>query len=148
MRKTFIKATALFATAAAISTAAAADVRALSQERIKVKYGNEHFTVQMFDNPTANDFLAKLPLTIKLSDYGGVEKYHALRQPLSMQNAPKGDDPELMELGYYHPSQWLAFYYGPMDYWAGKVPLGKIHATAAQVKNIPANVNVVIERVK
>lgn len=120
--------------------------RKLSGNKIEIHTDGKIFTVDMYDNPTANDLVSQLPLTLKANNYAGYdEKVIRLKNPLSMKDAPKGDDPELLELGYYEPGQWLALYYGYIGYWAGKVPLGKINSTIEEINSISNNSDVVIK---
>ncbi|WP_339401649.1 cyclophilin-like fold protein, partial [Klebsiella pneumoniae] len=50
--------------------------------------------------------------------------------------------------GYYAPGQWIAVYFGPIGYWSGKVPLGRIHASVDEISAIPENTPVTIEKAK
>ena len=125
------------------------ELRNLSGKKIAINAGKRTIIIELYDNATANDLLSQLPLTLKSSDYLGYdEKVIRLKTPLSMAGAPKGDNPLIPEFGYYHPSQWLAIYYGPIGYWSGKVPLGKINATIEELKAIPNNIEVKIEEIK
>lgn len=123
------------------------ELRKLSGKNILIRVGGKAFTVDLYDNPTANDLLPRLPLTLKASNYPGYdEKVIRLKEGLSMEGAPRGDDPGIPEVGYYQPGRWIALYYGPIGYWSGKVPLGKIHATIDELAAIPDNAPVMIER--
>ena len=125
------------------------DLRKLSGSSIALQIGKDVITIDLYDNPTANDLLAQLPLTLTISDYPGYdEKVVRLKKPLSMQGAPKGDDPQIPEFGYYHPGQWLAIYYGHIGYWSGKVPLGRINATVDELRKIPADTSVTIDLIR
>lgn len=121
------------------------ELRKLSGKKVAIRIGDKAFTVDLYDNPTANDLLPRLPLTLKANNYPGYdEKVIRLRERLSMEGAPRGDNPGIPEVGYYQPGQWIALYYGPIGYWAGKVPLGKIHATIDELAAIPDNAPVTI----
>ncbi len=125
------------------------DLRKLSQNKIAIHIGEKVYTVDMYDNPTANDLVSQLPLTLKINDYAGWdEKIIRLRNPLSMEGAPEGDEPEIPEFGYYEPGQWLALYYGYIGYWSGKVPLGRINASVDELGEIPDNASATIEIVR
>jgi len=120
-------------------------LRQISGQRIEIRVGDKVFSIDLYDNPTANDLLHRLPLTLKANNYPGYdEKVIRLQEGLSMEGAPRGDDPGIPEVGYYHPGQWIALYYGPIGYWSGKVPLGKIHATIDELHAIPDNASVTI----
>ncbi|OWJ69239.1 hypothetical protein BWR60_01525 [Inquilinus limosus] len=123
---------------AAPDSSADSPSRKLSGKKIEVHVGTKSFVVDLYDNPTADDLLQRLPLTLKSTNYPGYdEKIIRLEQPLSMQGAPPGDDPRIPEVGYYHPGQWIALYYGHIGYWQGKVPLGRIHASVSDIGAIP-----------
>ncbi|WP_119307033.1 cyclophilin-like fold protein [Cohaesibacter haloalkalitolerans] len=123
-----------------------ADLRKLSGETLVLHVGTSAFTVSLYDNPTAKDLLSKLPLKLKAEDYAGYdEKLIRLNNALSMEGAPRGDEPLFPEVGYYHPGRWIALYYGPIGYWSGKVPLGKIDASIEQLAAIPDNAPVTLD---
>ena len=125
------------------------DLRKLSGSRVAIKAGEKTFIVDLYDNETANDLSSQLPLSLTADNYPGYEeKVIRLKKPLSMKGAPAGDDPEIPEFGYYHPGRWLAIYYGPIGYWSGKVPLGRINASLDELRAIPGNTPVTIERVR
>lgn len=141
--------------ALALSTAACAGpsndkgIRTPSGERVAIHAGTRTFVVDLYDNPTARDLVTRLPMTLKATNYPGYdEKVIRVPRPLSMEGAPRGDNPKIPEVGYYAPGQWIALYYGPIGYWPGKVPLGRIAATKAEIGAIPENTSVTIERVK
>ena len=122
------------------------ELRTLSGQQISITVGDSTFIVDLYDNQTANDLIAQLPLTLTATDYAGYdEKVIRLDSPLSMENAPDGDETLIPEVGYYHPGQWIALYYGPIGYWSGKVPLGQINASIDELDAIPNNASVTID---
>ncbi len=126
-----------------------AHLRKLSGEQVVFRIGDKAFTVDLYDNPTAADLLPRLPLIVKANNYAGYdEKVIRLPVALSMDGAPPGDDPLIPEVGYYQPGQWIALYYGPIGYWSGKVPLGKIDASIEELRAIPDDAPVTIEAAK
>ena len=121
-------------------------LRQLTDTRVVIRTGDQAFTVTLYDNPTADDLVTRLPLTMSASNYPGYdEKVLRLREALSMEGAPDGDDPQIPEVGYYEPGNWIALYYGPIGYWPGKVPLGRIDATIEQLRAIPDGAATTIE---
>ena len=126
-----------------------ADMRILSGQIVKITAGSQEITISMYDNPTANDLLAMLPLELTINDFPGWdEKVISLEEPLSMVGAPAGDEPLIPEFGYYQPGNWLAIYYGPIGYWNGKVPLGKLDASIEMLRDLPSRTTVTIEKIK
>ncbi|MGY5776340.1 cyclophilin-like fold protein [Rhizobium sp. LEGMi135b] len=125
------------------------ELRKPSDNKIAIRIEGKMFTIDLYDNATAGDLVTKLPLTVKVSDYPGYdEKLLRLKEGLSMKGAPKGDEPEIPEVGYYEPGRWIALYYGPIGYWPGKVPLGRIHASVDEIRTIPESASVTIENIR
>lgn len=121
-------------------------LRKLSQHQVAIHVGGKVFTVDLYDNPTARDMINRLPFTLTVNKYPGYdEKMIRLPKGLSMEGAPHGDEPEIPEVGYYEPGQWIAIYYGPIGYWLGKVPLGRIHASISELRDIPDDAPITIE---
>ncbi len=125
------------------------ELRKPTGSSIGLRIDGTTFRVDLYDNPTARDLLAKLPMTLKASDYPGYdEKVVRLQSSLSMEGAPPGDEPLIPEVGYYEPGNWIALYYGPIGYWSGKVPLGNIKASIEELRAIPDGATVTIEALK
>lgn len=123
-------------------------LRTPSDRTIGIRVAGKTFAVDLYENATAKDLVAKLPLTLKANNYPGYdEKIIRLKDGLAMKGAPQGDEPEIPEVGYYEPGRWIALYYGPIGYWPGKVPLGRIHASIEDLRAIPDNASVTIENV-
>jgi len=124
------------------------ELRVLSGKKIAMTIGDNRFIVSLYDNPTANDLLSQLPLSLTANDYAGYdEKVIRLQNTLSMENAPAGDNPKIPEVGYYKPGNWIALYYGFIGYWSGKVPLGQIDASVSELRAIPNGSSVKIEEI-
>ncbi len=54
------------------------DTNHLSGGTMTVKIGNAVFAVMLYDNPTAAAFKKRLPMTVRMEEQGGNEKYHNL----------------------------------------------------------------------
>lgn len=125
------------------------ELRRLTNNKVEFRIGEKAFVVTLYDNPTAQDLLARLPMTLKAGNYPGYdEKVIRMSKGLSMEGAPRGDDPGIPEVGYYEPGPWIALYYGHIGYWSGKVPLGKIDASVDELRAIPDGAPVTISRVR
>ena len=92
---------------------------------IRITVDDEVITARLADNPTAQDLVDQLPLTLNIRDFNRLEKVAKLPQPLTMEGVPAGDDPEINDLGYYAPSGDLVFYYGDVGYFNGIVRIGR-----------------------
>jgi hypothetical protein len=99
--------------------------------RITIVIGTQRFRATLSDSASARDLVAQLPVTIDMTDHGGVEKTGALPSPLSLDGQPEGADPDVGDLGYYAPGNDLVLYYGDQSYYRGIVVLGRLDGSAA-----------------
>lgn len=98
---------------------------AAGETQIRVIIGNTVLTGRLWDNATARDLIAQLPLTLTFSDFNSLEKIAPLPRKLSTEGVPAGDDPLPRDIGYYAPWGNLVFYYGDVDYFNGIVRIGQ-----------------------
>ena len=101
------------------------DQRATSETPIRVIIEDTVLTGRLWDNATARDLIAQLPLTLTFRDFNSVEKIAQLPRKLSMDGVPAGDDPFPRDIGYYNPSGNLVFYYDDVGYFTGIVRIGQ-----------------------
>ena len=101
------------------------DQIAATEKPIRVIIGNTILTGRLWNNPTARDLIAQLPLTLSFHDFNRVEKIAQLPRKLSMDGVPAGDDPFPHDIGYYNPSGDLVFYYNDVGYFTGIVRIGQ-----------------------
>jgi hypothetical protein len=114
---------------------------------IRITIGDQTFTAQLAENPTARDLVDQLPLTLRFRDFNGVEKIAKLPRPLTMDGVPAGDDPEINDIGYYAPSGDLVLYYGDVGYFNGIVRIGRLDAEDMSViERQPDGFEVTIDR--
>jgi hypothetical protein len=99
---------------------------------ILITIDDQTFGATLLDSPAARDLVAQLPVTVKMTDHGGVEKTGPLPGPLSLEGQPEGADPDVGDLGYYAPGNDLVLYYGDQSYFPGIVILGRMNGDAAQ----------------
>jgi hypothetical protein len=99
--------------------------------QIRITIGDQRLTATLEDSAAADDLLAQLPVTIDMTDHGGVEKTGPLPSPLSLDGQPDGADPDVGDLGYYAPGNDLVLYYGDQSYYPGIVVLGRLEGDAA-----------------
>ncbi len=100
--------------------------------RIQIAIGEERFDATLSESAAARDLVGQLPVTIDMTDHGGVEKTGPLPSPLSLDGQPEGSDPDVGDLGYYAPGNDLVLYYGDQSYFPGIVILGQLDGDAAQ----------------
>lgn len=102
------------------------------QMKIQITIGDQRFDATLADSAAADDLIAHLPVTVNMTDHGGVEKTGRLPSPLSLTSQPEGADPDIGDVGYYAPGNDLVLYYGDQSYFAGIVILGKLDGDAAR----------------
>ncbi|HSF98170.1 MAG TPA: cyclophilin-like fold protein [Ornithinibacter sp.] len=99
--------------------------------RIEIGISGERFTATLEDSPASRDLLAQLPVTVEMTDHGGVEKTGPLPSPLSLDGQPAGADPDVGDVGYYAPGGDVVLYYGDQSFFDGIVVLGRMEDDAA-----------------
>jgi hypothetical protein len=99
---------------------------------IQITIGDQTFAAALQDSPAARDLIALLPVTVEMTDHGGVEKTGPLPRPLSLEGQPEGAAPDVGDVGYYAPGNDLVLYYGDQSYFPGIVVLGRMNGDAAE----------------
>ena len=113
---------------------------------IRITFGDTVLTARLHDNATARDLAAQLPLTLTFRDHNNVEKTDPLPRELSLEGAPKGDDPEVGDIGYWSPDGDLVFYYGDVGFWNGIVVIGEFDGEMDAIERQHGDFRVTIER--
>lgn len=101
------------------------------ERQLEIIVGGERVTATLDDGAAGRDLVAQLPVTVEMTDHGGVEKTGRLPSALSLDGQPEGADPDVGDLGYYAPGQDLVLYYGDQSYFPGIVVLGRLDGDAA-----------------
>ncbi|MFJ9380916.1 cyclophilin-like fold protein [Streptomyces sp. NPDC101455] len=99
------------------------------------------------DNRTAHDFASLLPLTLRMNDLRGREKYGRLPRPLTGVG-PRRHEFETGDIVYWSPGPDVAFFYaheGPSVPDPGIVLLGRIDSGADVFKKYEGSVEVTAE---
>ena len=109
---------------------------------IRVTVGDQVFSAELYDNPTARDLADQLPLTITVDDLHGLEKTGRLPRALTTAGVPAGSDPEINEIGYYAPGRNLVLYYGDVGYYTGIIRIGRFEDSIAAIADQPDGVTV------
>lgn len=111
--------------------------------------GEQRFTATLTDSTAATDLARMLPVSVDMTDHGGVEKTGPLPGPLSLDGQPEGMDPDVGDLGYYAPGNNLVLYYGDQGYFPGIVVLGRLEDDAAdRIAAIDGPVTVTVEEAR
>ncbi|MCA9673233.1 MAG: hypothetical protein KC503_46910 [Myxococcales bacterium] len=134
--------------AADVTLVDAAEPQAKAQDvRIKLTFNGKKVVVKMRDNASSRDLVAQLPMSLKLSDYAGIEKIAYLPKKLSTKGAAAGFDPAVGDVTYYAPWGNLAIFYKDYGFAKGLVPLGRIESGLEALAALRADVTVRVERV-
>ena len=124
------------------------DQRATSETPIRVIIEDTVLPGRLWNNPTARDLIAQLPLTLTFRDFNRVEKIAQLPRKLSMDGVPAGDDPLPRDIGYYNPSGNLVFYYDDVGYFTGIVRIGQFDGSMDAIVSQTGNFTARIELAK
>ncbi len=115
---------------------------------IRVIIGNTVLTGRLWDNATARDLIAQLPLTLTFSDYGRQEKLASLPRKLSTEGLPPGSNALPGDIGYYAPSGVLVFYYRDVGYFNGIVRIGEFDSNMDAITSQTGDFSARIELAK
>lgn len=94
--------------------------------KIRLTVDGQSATATLYDNATARDFAALLPLSLTMEDYATIERVSNLPRKLSTQGAPDGVAPVAGELTHYAPWGNLAIFIQGRPYAHSLLPLGKV----------------------
>jgi len=113
---------------------------------VRITIGDTVLTAHLFDNSTAHDLAAQLPLTLTFRDLNGVEKTAPLPRKLSVEGMPSGDEPNVGDIGYWAPDGDLVFYYGDVGYWTGIMRIGEFDGDMSAIAQQSGDVTATVER--
>jgi hypothetical protein len=118
--------TILLATALLSASATAYGQTAQKTMTIKFTLNGTPVVAVLEDNATTRDFLALLPLKVKLDDFAATEKIAYLPSKLSTRGAPSAIDPKAGDVTYYAPWGNLALFHKDFRRSPDLVKLGRI----------------------
>ena len=113
---------------------------------IRLTFGDTTLTARLTNNSTALDLLSQLPLTLTFRDFNEVEKIADLPRTLSTDGVPPGADPDILDIGYYSPSNNLVLYYGDVGYFNGIVRIGRFDTDIAVLQAQVSDFTLVITK--
>ena len=114
---------------------------------IRITFGDTALTAWLYDNATARDLTAQLPLTLTFRDHNNVEKTAPLPRELSLEGAPEGHDPAAGDIGYWAPDGDLVFYYdGEAPFFDGIVRIGEFDGDVDAIERQSGDFSLEIER--
>ena len=103
--------------------------------RVQFKFKSDTLTFNLDDNPPAREFLAMLPLDLKVSDFASAEKIAYLPSKLGTKGVPEGTDARAGDLAYYAPWGNLALFYKQTSFARGLIRLGHVHGSIDSLKS-------------
>jgi len=77
--------------------------------QLRIRVGSDTFIATLFDNPTNSAFVARLPLTVSMTELNGNEKYYDLPQSLPT-NAISPSTIQAGDLLLYNSNTLVLFY--------------------------------------
>lgn len=92
--------------------------------RVRFVFSDFTMTAVLYNNPSARDFHAMLPLDLTISDFGSNEKIAYLPRKLTEEGAGAFDNEQPYDLCYYRPWGNLAMFYAPYEH-PGLIRLGR-----------------------
>lgn len=145
MASNFLPKLVTAALAATVTFAPAHAQQQVSGMKIRIVAGNEVALGELDDNAAAHDFLALLPLKLRLTDYAETEKVSDLPAKLTTGGSPPGVTPAAGDITYYAPWGNLAIFINDFSYSQGLVKLGRITSGLRHIGRA-GSVPVTIER--
>jgi hypothetical protein len=123
------------------------DANSSESTPIRITFGDTELTARLYDNATARDLAAQLPLTLTFRDHNNVEKTAPLPRELSLEGAPEGHDPSAGDIGYWAPDGDLVFYYdSDAPFFNGIVRIGEFDGDLDALERQSGDFSVTIER--
>lgn len=114
--------------------------------QIQFTLPGQAFTVTLGDGPAAAEFASRLPLTLPMRDFHGIEKVADLPEPLPTAGEAAGMDPDVGDLTYYAPWGNIAFFYRDFGYADGLIPLGRVDGDVSVLASIEDGAEAVVTR--
>ncbi len=107
---------------------------------LKITIGGKSATAILYDNPTTKDFIAQLPLTVKMEDFAGKEKIFYPPQKLSIAERKAVSDPKIGDINVYAPWGNIAVFYGSYSGSRDLIRIGRI-TRGIDAFDIPGTIN-------
>lgn len=92
--------------------------------RVRFAFSTFTMTAMLYDNPSARDFFAMLPLDLTISDFGRNEKIAYLPRKLTEEGAGTFENEQPYDLCYCRPWGNLAMFYAGYEH-TGLIRLGR-----------------------
>jgi len=93
--------------------------------KISMSFAGENLTATLYDNPSARDFYAMLPLDLSIDNYANNEKIAYLPRKLTDEASGEFGNEQPYDLCYFKPWGNLALFYAAYRYSSGLIRLGR-----------------------
>lgn len=117
--------------------------------KIRLKIDNKAITATLIDSETTRDFISLLPLTLKMNDLFGREKFAHLPRAISKEGN-RTHTYEVGDVAYWPPGPDVAIFNrhdGQEIPDPGIIVIGKIDS-GVEAFNVPGSVRVTVEIIK
>jgi hypothetical protein len=122
--------------------AMAADANPTAPLRISVTAGDKTVVFELNASGAARDLARQLPLTLKVEDYGGIEKIFYPPKKLSTDDTPLATDNPPGSLAYYAPWGDVAMFYGHFGSAAGLYALGRALEGGGEISGLSGTISI------
>ncbi len=127
---------------AAIQKAEASDTGAKAAMRITVSANGKEAEYELNDSRASNDLLTQLRMTIKVENYGGIEKIFYPPAKLNTSDTPLAKDIKAGALAYYAPWADVVIFYDSFHPAAGLYELGHVVSGSEHIEGLSGEIRI------
>jgi len=100
-----------------------------AENNVVVNINGHAISARLADNPVSRELAERLPQTLKVDDYNGIEKTGKISRRLGTDGVPAGYAPKAGDIVYYAPWGNLVFFYKDFRYYDGLIYLGHMEGS-------------------
>lgn len=118
--------------------------------KVKMTFNNNEVIINMYENPAAEQVIALLPAEFQFSDFAGEEKITNFRNPLKLENAPRGMVAAAGKMFIYAPWGNMGIFYKEHGHTIDKslIPLGEVENGLEYLKSQKSDFKAKLEVIK
>ena len=98
--------------------------------KLRMTFNGTPLTATLYDNPSARELFAMLPLELSIDDYSSNEKIAYLPRKLTLEGMGPFANEQPGDICYYAPWGNLALFYAGYRYSSGLIRLGRFESSA------------------
>jgi hypothetical protein len=110
--------------------------------KISVTANGNTTVFELNDSQAARDLYAQLPLSVKVEDYGNIEKIFYPPQKLNTSGTPLAEECQRGTLAYYAPWGDVVMFYGKFGSAAGLYELGNAVSGAGHISEMSGTIRI------